>query len=106
MPQKILYGNVNADGTTYSGSGGFQCRHIGKGTYLIEFADAFASVPTVVLTQQYIAWADFSYPGAGTKNNAMLVAVDEHACKYVTGNSDGSHTDRNCAFIAIGEGQE
>lgn len=104
MAQRIIYGNINADGTRYSGTTEFDSRKTAKGTYHITFRPKFLGVPTVVLTQNYPGWTEFADSGGNTKDNAVLIAVDESGCKYETGGSGGDRSDRNCGFIAIGDG--
>lgn len=107
MAQRILYGNINADGKKYSGSTGWKPhKDTSPGVYLIDFDPAFADVPTVILTQNYKSWDDFTYGGGKTTDNAVLIAVDSGLCKYVTGDSGGGHSDRNCGFIAVGAAED
>ena len=104
MGMRIIYGNVNHDGTKHSGTADFDCHKTGDGHYTLTFRPKFLGVPTVVLTQCYRDWTDFGYPGGRTTDNAVLIAVDESSCKYETGDGWGNRTNRNCAFIAIGDG--
>lgn len=106
MAQKIVYGNVNSDGTRYSGTHDWTSGQTGGGTgrYEVIFDEPFDSVPTVVLTQNYKSWNDFGYNGGDARDNAVLIAVDERHFKYKTGKDDGEGSWRNCGFIAIGTG--
>ncbi len=59
---------------------------------------------TVVLTQNFPDWTSFDSTGGNTKDNAVLIAVSKERFKYKTGKSDGSASNRDCGFIAIGDG--
>jgi len=99
MPTQIIAGRVNIDGTTAGGTG-FYVRALGDGIFIVEFDSALPKVPSVVIKQNYKNWDGFDYGGGDTRDNAVLVAVDKKGFKVLTGQSDGSHVDRNFAFIA------
>jgi hypothetical protein len=97
----LISGTINADATVNSGSG-FRATGIGDGVYFIDFNPSFGSLASVVLTQNYPKWDDFSSAGGNTLDNAVIVAANEHQFKYITGAWDGPKVDRNCSFIAAG----
>jgi hypothetical protein len=103
MSLKHLYGSINADGSTHSGSGGFTVVAEGNnnGEYTIVFAEPFTSMPAVVTDQNYASWDDFSDNGGYLTDNTMLIALNNKKCKVKTG-ADKTSQDRNWTFIAIG----
>ena len=100
--QAIVWGDISADATTYSGTG-FEATGIGDGVYLVAFDQPLKSLSSVVLTQSYQNWNDFSYTGGNTLDNAVIVAAKGSEFKYITGGSSGAKIDRNCSFVAVGE---
>lgn len=101
MADKIIWGCVNADGTLHSGAN-VNITNLGDGVYLVNFLAPFTGTPSVVLAQNYRNWGDFEYGGGDTRDNCVLIAVDQFKFKVVTGGSNGDHTDRNFTFIAVG----
>lgn len=107
MSTKTIYGNVNADGSIHSGSGDFQVIPEGtNGVYTLIFKQSFSSIPTVILTQKYSNspsnWTDFPSDGGDTRDNAVLIAVNQDKAKLKTGDSTGGGTDRDFGFMATG----
>ena len=98
----VLYGNINSDGSTKSGSGEFSSRKAGNGEYVVTFRPKFHGVPSVIATQNYPGWSDFGSSGGSTKDNCTIVAVSYGEVKIKTGDGDGKATDRNFCFIAVG----
>ena len=98
----LVWGNVSANGTLFSGSGIRGARGIGDGVYEVDFEAVFQQLHSVVVTQNYPDWSDFSSPGGDVRDNAVIVAADERELKYITGDNAGSKVDRNCSFIAAG----
>jgi hypothetical protein len=101
MMPKLIWGDVNADATIYSGRG-FLPTGIGDGVYMLDFEQNFDSLAAVVATQNYRDWNDLEYLDVNTLYNAVIVAGDAGKFKYVTGNEKGSKVDRNCSFVAAG----
>lgn len=100
---KMIYGNVNGDGSVKTGYD-FKVVRLAKGTYEIDFSITFPSMPTVLVTQNYPGWDDnFGGKVGNTKDNAVVVTVSENKVKIRTGKSDGSADDRNFSFLAICE---
>lgn len=97
-----VYGNINADGTIKSGSGDFTVVQEGNGEYTIVFTQAFANMPTVVTTQNYKDWDDFTYNGGSTYDNTVIIAISNSKFKMQAGGGSGSKTERNWTFIAVG----
>lgn len=106
MGSSILSGAVNKDGTILSkrsdGTPGFKVTHLGTGLYLVAFDLPFTSMPAVVATQNYPGWDDFTSNGGSTRDNAVVVALNETEVKIKTGDGNGSASDRNFCFIAMG----
>jgi hypothetical protein len=107
MP-RIIYGCVERGGAIHSGTG-FSVEHPGSGLYEITFAPAFDYPPAVVATQQYAyrdghyRWDDFQNHGGSTKDNVVIIALNESKVRLKTGDGDGIAASRNFTFIAIGE---
>lgn len=102
MAQQIIFGSVNADGTIKGGSGFKVVPDTDKGVYNIVFDTSFNSFPSVVSTQNYPDWSDFTSGGGNTTDNSVIVALDNNKFKVKVGDSDGSGRDRNFSFIAVG----
>ena len=104
MAFKQLYGTVKADGEAAPNarSGGWTSRRDSgsNGLYLITFEPSFTEPPTVVATQLYPN--DLSSSGGDTRDNAVVVGIDNNELKIKTGNSSGNGTNREFAFIALG----
>jgi hypothetical protein len=99
MPTKVIAGRVNADGTVQAGSG-FFLRPLGDGIYLVEFDQSLEAIPTVVIKENWRNWNDFEFENGDSRDNAVLVAVDQKGFKLITGDSTGTKVDRNFSFIA------
>jgi len=102
MAQQIIWGCVNKNGSTYSGTG-FTPVAGGDGFYDVVFSTPFKGTPAVVAIQNHANWTDFKYDRGNTRDNVVLVAVDRTKFKVATGNGDGKRTDRNFAFVAVGD---
>lgn len=102
-PQALLYGNVNADGTLFSGSGGFAVNTTDTGTYVISFTNAFAGTPAMLLTQNYPEWGNFTTRAVGdSRDNAVVVALNGREAKIITGDNSGTRVNRNFGFLVVG----
>ncbi len=99
---RIVWGNVNANGTVYSGSGDFRVVREDTGSYVVLYNTVFSGVPSVVSTENYPGWGDINQDGGNTKDNTVLVASLSDRCKINTGNDDGDRKDRNFSFTAMG----
>jgi len=97
----LVWGDVNANAGTHSGSG-FETTGLGNGVYLVDFDQPFDSLTSVVVTQNYQDWEAFNYTAGKTTDNAVIVAAKASQFKYITGDSSGTKTDRNCMFVATG----
>ena len=100
--QHIVWGCVNANGSTHSGIG-FTPVTGETGVYDVIYSTPFNTTPAVVAIQNYKAWTDFTFNGGNTKDNAVLIASDRQKFKLETGDGDGKKQNRNFSFIAIGE---
>ncbi|WP_394203062.1 hypothetical protein [Shewanella waksmanii] len=96
----IIGGNINADGTLYSGNYVSVIKE-STGIYEITFAEAFSKVPSILLTQNHPSWGDFSSKGGSTIDNCTIIAVDKTKVKVKTGNSSGEVSNRNFSILAI-----
>ena len=98
---KVLWGNVNADGTTHTGRG-FEVRHLGKGLYEVDFADGtFTQVPGFTAIQVR-SWDNSAYSSGNTKDNCVLMFLSTSVAKVKTGDQNGDGSNRNFSFIATG----
>ena len=105
------WGDITAFGTTnpkiHSGSRNYNVVRVKEGIYLIDFNDGvFKGTPAFVVTQQFSgnsSWNDFGSDGGNTRDNAVLIAIDNVHAKLKTGDEDGDAKDRNFSFIAIGD---
>lgn len=103
---RIIYGCVTRGGQAYSGEG-FTVERSAKGICTITFDVPFTSPPAVVATQQYAirkpdTWDDFENKGGSTKDNVVVIALDETTVRLKTGDGDGNETNRNFCFTAVG----
>ncbi len=101
MADRNLWGNVNHDGTVYTGTD-YSVGLVAPGTYVVKYHTPFPETPAVTITQLYKDWNDFSYAGGSTFDNAVLVASDAAHFKVITGDSNGVKTDRNFCFNVQG----
>ena len=112
MSTKTIYGNLgfNSDGNLYaiSGSGDFKPTFDNTGLYTVQFDTAFNDTPTVTLTQIYCGKTnsdvlnDFTYGGGNTRDNAVMIAVDQNHCRFCVGDDSGDKKNRTVGFIAVG----
>lgn len=104
MSVKHIFGNINADGSVYSGSGDFSVVAEGdnSGEYTIIFRNPFSEVPSTSAIQNYPTWNDFRSNGGDTRDNVTLIAIDKDKVKLKTGDSNGLGVDRNFSFIVVG----
>ncbi|MFD1746842.1 hypothetical protein ACFSE1_15305 [Rhizobium helianthi] len=97
MTQRIIWGNVNADGSIHSGSGDFAITRTDNGVYMIQFNDDFTTTPAIVASQ--VRWGDI---GQKTADNVVFPFLNKNGATAITGDNSGNRTNRNFAFIAIG----
>lgn len=102
MAQQIVWGCVNANGTTHSGTG-FTSIAAETGVYDVVYSTPFKITPAVVAIENYRNWTEFTYNGGDTRDNAVLIASDRQKFKIATGNNEGNKSSRNFSFIAVGE---
>lgn len=91
-----ISGVVNANGSIASGSG-FSVTRQTTGQYVIDFTQAFSELPAIVGSQ-----TQFGNIGQNTRDNVVFPFVSNGSATALTGDSNGSHTDRSFSFIAIG----
>src|SRR5579883_438564 len=103
--QSACWGNIRADGTIFDGSGNFTVTKAGTGVYDIAFKSAFASVPTVVVTQVFPikdttnTMGDTTSAGGSVLDNAVVVGILKGQCRIQIGGGDGAAADRNFSFL-------
>ena len=73
----------------------------GNGRYLVNFSPAFKDTPTIVATQVYPN--DLSSGGGDTRDNAVIVGIDNNETKIKTGSSGGSGSNPMFCFTAHGD---
>ena len=117
----IIYGNIGftsddikiLNGTKNdSGEYNFKPIYGTKGLFYIQFEQAFALPPSVILTQIYHGGSELDQaqdpkwktdPQWGnTRDNAVLVGISEKEFKLITGNSGGGKENRMFGFVAVG----
>lgn len=103
---RTIYGVVNADGSVASG-GGFTVLHPTEGNYVINFNQAFSTIPSVVVMHIWEVNNPGSAGGAIT-DTATVVGMNRNSAKVHTGfvqsglGGGGVLDDRSFAFIAVG----
>ena len=97
---RIVRGTVTASNTVADGSGFSLAREPNWLTKII-FNSAFASPPSIVVTQQHPD-NNTSNDGGNTKDNAIVVRVDRYAAWVKCGDNDGDGSWRRFHFIAVG----
>jgi hypothetical protein len=112
MSTTIIYGNLgfDDDGNLYaiSGSGDFAPTFNNTGLYTVQFNNSFTNIPTVTLTQLFMGDSnsnnlnEFTSNGGDTRDNAVMIAVDEKHFRFGVGSSNGSKQNRTVGFIAVG----
>ena len=98
---------VNADGSIQSGPYGSDSVLVNKtaqGTYLVTFNNVFSQPPVCSVTQ--IFNGDMNYGGGSTRDNAVIVAINQNQCKLTTGDGDGDRQDRKFSFLAFGPARQ
>jgi hypothetical protein len=93
---RIVSGVVDGTGTAQAAVG-FTVTKVETGLYDITFAPPFAAIPAASVTQ---IWTG-SEP-SDTRDNAILVSLEQTKMRVKTGNNTGAPTDRSFSFIAIG----
>lgn len=97
MTLRTIYGVVGPNGAVLSGNG-FAVTRIDNGEYQIQFNTPFSRIPAVVGSQVL-----FGKEGQDTRDNVIFPFLNTNGFTAITGDSGGSHKDRNFAFIATGE---
>lgn len=98
----MIWGTINGNGTVNSGTN-FTSTHLERGLYLINFSQAFKTIPAVTVTQNYPGWDKFDDHGGNTRDNAVVVALNQLEVKIKTGDGNGDASDRNFCFVAVGD---
>lgn len=97
---RLIRGNVLSNGVPLDGSG-FQVNKQPNGQYEILFLPPFSSRPSASATQVFQNFWDFS-GGGDTRDNAVIVGIDNTHMVVRTGDANGTRTDRDFSFIVIG----
>ncbi|MFJ3583116.1 hypothetical protein ACIPPS_12925 [Streptomyces sp. NPDC090127] len=92
--RRIVYGNINSDGSVQSGSGDFLVTKEGTGRYSIAFQRSFSSLPSANAT----LWGD----GWNLVDNTQIAAIESGRIVVITGDYYGQYGDRGFSFQAIG----
>lgn len=87
-------GVIGSDGKILSGSG-FTVERIDEGEYQVVFSTAFTAIPALVGSQVL-----FKKEGQDPRDNVVFPFLAANGFTAITGDSGGSHKDRNFAFIA------
>ena len=99
----IIWGVINPDGSIQSGSKtngsyNFNIVHQSSGVYQIQFDDDFNVMPAMVGSQVL-----FGNLAQSPLDNVVFPYLNENGATAITGDSNGSHTDRHFSFIATGD---
>ncbi len=97
---RLIRGTVTEAGGVADGSG-YSVSHEGNWLTKITFTTAFASAPSVVVTQQYPD-NNSSTSGGDTRDNATVVRVEKTAVWIKCGSNSGDGQWRRFHFIAAG----
>jgi len=97
---KIICGNVNADGSRKSGYD-FDVTREKEGIYRITFKVPFPTVPALFVSLVFAGWDSADNDGGSTLDNAVVILVKQNMAKIKTGKSDGSPCDNAFSFLAI-----
>jgi hypothetical protein len=98
--QRIITGNVNSNGTVFTGNG-FTVQRTTTGAYTVNFNRPFMGRPAVALTQNFGGFDDFGN-GGNTRDNALMNGIQSTRFRAILGDGGGSRSDRNFSFIAVG----
>ncbi|MBV9451507.1 MAG: hypothetical protein JO345_37035 [Streptosporangiaceae bacterium] len=101
MADITIWGVVNANGTTKSGTG-FKVDHVGTGIYTILFDKSFNVLPAVVTTQLFPGNDPDSH-GGDPRDNTVVAYIGNDRCRVITGQDNGDKEDRAFSFVAIGQ---
>ncbi|UHA73164.1 hypothetical protein [Paenibacillus sp. 481] len=94
---RVVAGSVSANGSVVSGKG-FRVSKVGTGLYDVFFTPPFGSPPGVSATQVFFLGG----LGGDTRDNAVLVFIQNDRFRVKTGASDGTAQDRDFSFVAAG----
>lgn len=97
---RMIRGNVQQNGAIENGLG-FTVTKVGKGQYQINFTPAFASRPSASVTQVFQDFTDFN-AGGDTRDNAVIVGMDNTRMVVRTGDNAGKSSDRDFSFVVMG----
>lgn len=89
-----ISGVVGSDGNIISGSG-FSVTRINEGEYQVVFNTPFAALPATVGSQVL-----FKKDSQDPRDNVVFPFLATTGFTALTGDSGGSHKDRNFAFIS------
>ncbi len=94
---RIVHGTIDPNGRRLSGTG-FSVSRTEEGSYNIVFTPGFNSLPAVTGSQN-----GFNIISQNTLDNVVFPFVNADLATAFTGDSNGNKTDRQFAFIAVGE---
>ncbi len=97
MALRTIYGIVGPTGSIVSGSG-FAVSRTNNGEYQVQFNAQFSRIPAVVGSQVL-----FGNEDEDTRDNVIFPFLNTNGFTAITGDSGGSHKDRNFAFTVVGE---
>ena len=99
-PTLILWGVINADGTTASGSGGFTIPKPSQaGQYVINFTTPFTAIPAIVATQ-----TNSNNLTEANTDGIVVPILSNTSATLITGNNKSTQEPRSFSFIAVGDG--
>jgi hypothetical protein len=100
--QYVIAGFIDKTGKILANTGQFSVVHVAAGVYTVIFQYEFLAVPVVVTSQVF---PNQMYSNGGdTRDNALVIGVDQKAVRLHTGDRNGASVDREFTFIAWGFG--
>jgi hypothetical protein len=99
---RILGGTIDSGGGILSPGMGFRVARASTGIFDIYFDTAFSAMPFAAVSQIYPDTWTFNN-GGNTKDNAVIVGINQNRLRVKTGNADGDATNRFFSFIVMGQ---
>lgn len=98
---RVLYGIVDPSGGIVSGSG-FRVDHVDKGIFTVFFEKPFNILPAFSVTEIFPWPMDRASHGGSTKDNGVVIAIENDRVRLKVGDGSGDATNRAFTFIVVG----
>jgi hypothetical protein len=96
---RMVRGSVDPNGNTTAGMG-FTVQQIAGGLYDVIFDQPFSSMPSASVTQIF---PDPNFnPHGSSRDNAVINGISTSKIRVLTGDDNGSASDRHFSFIVMG----